>query len=147
MLHRKYYVINMCLPLIIGAFFYLLFRPDILLSRTIYAIFNIRPFYLLYDRIIENAIGRLLVNYLCDFLWAYSLAWSLLYLKSIFGYSMRKTICYCIVTDCIMELLQLIDYMGGTFDYYDIVIQILATLVALIIHRIHIRKEESENEK
>lgn len=46
-----------------------------------------------------------------------------------------------------MELLQLIDYMGGTFDYYDIVIQILATLVALIIHRIHIRKEESENEK
>lgn len=67
MLHRKYYVINMCLPLIIGAFFYLLFRPDILLSRTIYAIFNIRPFSLLYDRIIENAIGRLLVNYLCDF--------------------------------------------------------------------------------
>lgn len=146
MSHKKIYISNICIPLIIGVFFYLLFRPNIFLSKTIYMILDINYSFALYDLIIGNIVGRILVNYLCDFLWAYSLSWALFYIKDLYNHSILKTMCYCIIADCLMELLQLIDCIGGTFDYCDIIVQILATLVVLILYKSILHKGEGEKE-
>ena len=141
------YILNICIPLIIGFLFYLLFRPDIFLSKTIYGIFNINHSPSLYKLFIGNIIGRLLINYLCDFLWAYALSWALFYIKDLYNYSILRTLFYCVSADCIMELLQLIDCISGTFDYYDIIVQIFATLIVLILYKNITNKGEGENGK
>ena len=146
MIKKRIYVLNICIPLTIGFIFYLLVRPDTILSKSIYKLLHMSPSLPLYELFVKNIVGCILINYLCDFLWAYALSWALFFIKDLYNYSAVRTVLYCIGTDCTMELLQVLDCADGTFDFYDILVQNFATLVVLALYKKLTNKGEEKND-
>ena len=134
-------ILNICIPLLIGLTFYYCFRPDTLFCRIIYYLFGHEAHYMPDT---NNIVLLFIRNYLCDLLWGYSLAMSLMVLHSIYNTNLLYLCSMCALADIAMESLQLITSVGGTFDYFDILMQLLGSLLAVIIYLVFIRKADSK---
>lgn len=126
-LRSKHFIIsNIIIPLLVGLFIYLTSR-----NRTVlYDMFS-------YIGIRLQPINypQFLRNYGCDFLWAYSLYWGV-YFWGLFGGWQSLAIVAGIVVipfALIMEFIQIPKSMPGTFDVFDIGIEVLAIGLAVII--------------
>jgi len=89
----------------------------------------------------QNIFIRLVDSYLADFLWAFAMFFCINAVMRHSPDKKRFRLVLCLFVDCVMELLQAFDIISGTFDFWDIVIQILATLTAYIIINIMKRKK------
>lgn len=72
-------------------------------------------------------------NHLCDFLWAYSLAFSLTYIEL----NKTQTFIITLLTGIIFELFQKIHLIKGTFDILDILVELLACVICYIYRSIY----------
>ncbi len=75
-----------------------------------------------------------LMYYLPDFLWGFSLS---CLLQAFCVYSFKGTVLCCCITaiyGCVWELLQWLSILGGTGDYLDIIMYLLASILCLIIN-------------
>lgn len=95
--------LNILLPLILGVIIYLINTPGIIR------------------------------NHLCDFLWAYSLAFSLTYIEL----SNKETFIITLSTGAVFELLQKVHLIKGTFDILDILVELLACIICYIYRSKH----------
>lgn len=95
--------LNIILPLILGIIIYLINTPDIIR------------------------------NHLCDFLWAYSLAFSLTYIEL----NNKETFIITLSTGVVFELLQMMHLIKGTFDILDILVELLACIICYIYRSKH----------
>ena len=136
-----FYSLNIILPLFFGLFLYLNLRADSYVS----VLLNIFiPFPVLSFSVFPEWFVSFLRNYVSDVLWAYSLGCAI---SLVLGYS-RKKILYVILLCSgfvsILEILQKTGIFHGTFDFFDILLEICAVCMALIIIFIF---EEAQNEK
>lgn len=120
------FIVNIIVPLFCGLFIYLTKAESTYLSNYLSVIRSVLP-TICYPYIIQN--------YACDYLWTYSLFFCLrLTLGDILkGKHNWKVILLTSVTAIILETIQLIKTVPGTFDFLDILTELIAVVVALLI--------------
>ena len=126
---RHYFIFRALIPLLLGWAIYLL------AADTPLAVFHL-------DWQPRGVFFRFVRNYLCDALWAYALTMTVC---GILGQTKRAiggTAVLCVATETLLEFAQRLPFVRGTFDGWDIFIQIIATAIALvdIIYCFKVRK-------
>ncbi len=138
-----FYTLNIALPLVFGLVIYVLLGKDTYIIGLIEKLVGIafQPHIIL-----PSWIERLLRNYGADFLWSYSLAFSV---TCVLGHSVKTSIRFfiCSAFSVDMEFLQKLNLMRGTFDIVDIILGLIAIGIALQLIDRFIKNEEDENEK
>ena len=134
------FAINIIIPLICGLFIYLTKTERTFLSDFFSAFRSVLP-VIKYPYVIRN--------FACDFLWAYSLFFCLRLTlgDSLKGKHNLTVITVTGVVAIILETIQLFKIIPGTFDPLDIVIELFAVTVALLITKIIERRFENYEEK
>ena len=123
-------VVNVVFPLLAGGFIYLYFYQNVVFARVIGGIIgdiNIQ------QNVPLSISEKVIRNYFADAFWSYALAMSVSY---IYGYEIRyvrRVLLISIGFSVICELLQLFRVFEGTFDVLDIVTEIAAIIVAVLI--------------
>lgn len=145
------WLLNMILPLLLGACIYLLFRHDSWVCQVMWNHFHIR---LMAPQLILTefpAICVFLRNYTGDMLWAYALFVTVAWVA---GDASERKLLECVIFEVILECLQKCDMIAGTFDVYDILAEALAAFMAYCLFgkgRICVNtkknKERDENEE
>lgn len=128
--------ILMCVGgLLLGAAVYLLFRENTYLSL----LFCKSAFLSNIRTVIHSVAGVYISFYLPDMLWAFSLCCGIqaIYLPKSGGIAAAVAF----VCGLIWELLQWIDVVSGTGDYWDILMYFLGSIFAIIIN---VRREKNE---
>lgn len=142
-----FFVINIFLPLLIGGSLYYVVFPDVLFVQKIDELLG---FGLHVELNIQNiGVLRWCRNYLFDILWSYALTFSLYVIfEDEHGNANLKRILSAVVIFSIgMELLQAFQFVTGTFDAWDIVVEILSECIATLgIKRRILRRKEHGKE-
>ena len=130
---------NISFPLSIGLAIYVFCYQNTYINTTIENILGFSLPYFYFD----NAFHRFLTCWVCDILWAYSLTFALFFCFKSFNKSWLITCILSISFSIVIELLQLVDIINGTFDIWDIVMEFSAIIIAVII----LKKEFSKWKK
>lgn len=117
-------------PLFFGYLLYLIFSPDVFISRIFYKAFsglNLTVFA-------DSKILFFLRCYACDFMWAFSLGITV----HLFTEKKRKTAVLIIAAEIIfcfvLEFFQIWGIVPGTFDFVDLISETAAVLLAGFIN-------------
>ena len=131
-IHKYYIFFMVCvlLPLLLGGILYYIFCPNVFFVKCIDSVTGIEV-HLRPD--MNNLIMRLVRFYGFDIIWAYSFTNMFFILVSILHNWRNRYILIPTVFVSSIELLQKTDIMHGTFDYIDIVVQIIGSLFAMVI--------------
>ena len=129
------------LPMVVGLIVYLILKPSAYVSELIIDILGLRQLNI---QTSDNWFLSIIRNYLCDFLWAFSLtaAISLLYYDNRFRSVISVLI--CLIVGIIIELLQLWGVISGTFDIVDLIVQSIGSILSIIISKIYLRGNKNE---
>tara|TARA_B100000767_G_C19485714_1_gene418083 strand:- start:153 stop:608 length:456 start_codon:yes stop_codon:yes gene_type:complete len=128
-------ILHSILPITIGALIYLFYRKTTLLVFQWIDIINLKP-VVIYLRELFNPHNNLHSNFythnLPDALWVYSFTSFF-----IITYGMKKNhniIIYCIplIIAVTSEILQLIEFIPGTFDYIDVFSYIGSSIISIL---------------
>jgi len=133
---RLFYLLNICLPLTLGALIYLALRPDTYIAYYLRCLFNLPTMTL-----VCGGVYKFLRNYSSDILWAYSLMFAVFVVSNRSAKRLILTAALCIVFEISIEMCQYIGIIKGTFDILDVIAEIIATVVAFIIIK---KKNERE---
>ncbi len=80
---------------------------------------------------------RLVRNYLPDMMWGYSLVFALFFIIGNNVASISKVFGMVFLFSAVMEMMQKVSFVPGTFDVFDIDVEFLAeAIVACIIYRL-----------
>lgn len=120
---------NIIIPLLIGLTIYLLCYKNTYINRTFENIFHFSLPYLYFN----NSIHRFIISWACDILWAYSLTFGLYFCFKDFRHPLITSSFLAILLAVVMEILQIVNIINGTFDIWDIIFEISAILFAVII--------------
>ena len=77
-------------------------------------------------------------NYICDAFWTYSMFFSL----SFFVKSVKFVSVVCMGTGMLLEVLQGVHLISGTFDFLDVFFELIAVFTALSINKYFLEKGE-----
>ena len=144
---KKTYIANIFIPIILGTIIYFVFRPDTYISiylRQLFYIAGWNPFSIIglnYPAVIY------LRNFGCDILWAYALVFAVHYFFDKTTRSLYLTAAICLGFDFFIELLQYINIISGTFDMMDVIVEAVATFVAVGILFKLCKEEKHDEEK
>jgi hypothetical protein len=117
--------VHILLPLILGGIIYIFFhKPNLALHEYV----KTANYYHLFQK---NYFFKLLLNYIPDFLWAYSLSYFFnTYLPNSWKWKKPVSILFLIsFSECIQLFLPTI----FTFDFYDLLISICAALCTFLL--------------
>jgi len=78
--------------------------------------------------------------HLTDFLWAYSLCWTTVY----GGKRLAPRILFAVAFCTFMEVIQIFPFMHATFDWWDILTQLIGVLLASLIYYFQIKQITTE---
>lgn len=123
---------NMFLPLALGCYIYLMFRDDYFIAfyTERIPILKLLRSYLYVAYIPQGIIDSIFMFHFTDFLWAYSLEWSVL-----LSYKNKiKSTFYCLIFCTIMEILQIWPRLRATFDFWDIISQVIGVIFGFIMY-------------
>lgn len=125
---NKFYIWNIILPLAIGTIVYVYVKPSAPISQLIYFILHISSPVL---NIKPTGVHRFIQYYLCDILWSYSLTFAL----SLYLGRDRLLLAYAIAASfsTLVEVIQLLTYVLGSFDIFDIIVQLIACTISIHI--------------
>lgn len=132
-------LMNVFMPILIGLIIYSLLCPDLVFIKMITNITGLKI------RVtgLENTFIR---NYLPDLLWAYSLLFALLFINNNGTAGLKKIFLVSVIFSALVEFLQKLFIIRGTFDIGDIIVEIIGEVIAvLIIKKLYYRKG-AENE-
>ena len=118
----------------LGGSIYVFFRPTAYVSRVPNKIGFI-------NRLSEKAsqIDGWFVSFLkywfCDFLWAYALAFCLLLVFEKTKHKYIYPVAISIAFSVLIEIMQVFSFISGTFDWWDLIAELTAIALAVIIKR------------
>lgn len=116
---------NVALPLIVGAAIYILSDDSTLIGRFAHSVCPVQIPAVYFPPFIRN--------WGCDFLWAYSLTFSLFWLWPRSSHPYRGPILVAIISGVIIEASQLAVPAWGTFDWGDMIVQAVGTAAAALL--------------
>ena len=120
-------LIHILFPLIAGACVYIIWVPTAFVSQIAYDLFGLYP--------LPGAgkEGSFITCFMGDFLWAHALIFLLSMIMVHRKRDLIPTVVLCILFETGTECLQLTSIMEGTFDLFDIAIEILANLLGCMM--------------
>ena len=139
---KKYifFTLNIFIPLVIGLIIYLFCYRTTYINSVFTEFFGFSLPYIYFD----NAFHRFITCWACDMLWAYSLTFALYLCFQVFKSPLIITSVTSSVFAIIIELLQINNIINGTFDILDIITELLAISLAIIIMK-HFEKQKTTN--
>ncbi|MBQ4571706.1 MAG: hypothetical protein IJA80_00335 [Clostridia bacterium] len=120
---------NIIIPLFIGLVIYLFCYRNTYINSIFENYLGLSLPYLYFDNIIYHFV----TCWACDILWAYSLTFSLYFCFKPFTKPLRVTSVLSILFAVSIEVLQAVQIINGTFDIWDIILEISAISLAVII--------------
>lgn len=134
------FAVNVLIPLICGLFIYLTKAERTYLSDFLSGLRSVLPI-IRYPQVIGN--------FACDFLWTYSLFFCL---RLTLGDKLKgeynlTVIAVTVIVAIILETIQLIKTVPGTFDPLDILVELIAIAVAFLVVTIIERRFKYYEEK
>lgn len=135
-----FYLLNVGIPLIVGLGIYLFCYRTTYINSVFTEVFGFSLPYIYFD----NAFHRFITCWACDMLWAYSLTFALYLCFQVFKHPLIITSVTSSVFAIIIELLQINNIINGTFDILDIITELLAISLAIIIMK-HFEKQKTTN--
>ena len=138
----KRFILWVIVPLFIGFIIYVILSPDTFITKLIWSVLNTNnPFYGT-DITKMPFVVKLSRFYLCDILWSFAFTNMLIL---VLGYkNIRKAYIIAVLFSTFIELLQL--RFIGTFDIWDIIVQVFGCFLAYLLNR-KIDKPKSKEEK
>lgn len=137
---NKIIVINIILPIILGAVIYYLTSPEVIFVKQIDHFLG-NGFHIV-GLSTENQVLRFIRNYGLDMLWGYAFVFALFLVVGNNAADLMKSFLIAFLFSTAMEILQLTSFAKGTFDVYDIVVEFLAEIIAVfIINKILLRRK------
>lgn len=127
----KVLVINIFIPIIVGAIIYYLISPEVIFVKQIDATMNVD--FHISGLSTENIIIQFMRNHFLDMLWGYALIFALFFVLGNNTAVIWKTFLIAFSFSAIMEILQITPIVKGTFDVWDIVALFVAEVIAVFI--------------
>jgi hypothetical protein len=133
-------ILNIIIPLAIGGIVYYITSPEVIFVQKLDAMLGIvrNAGEKLYNDNFLYAFSR---NYFLDMLWAYALTFCVYVLVDNNTESIYKTMAISFTFSFVMEFLQLTDTVKGTFDVIDVLVELIAIMIAVFIIKLHFRGE------
>lgn len=132
---KEFILLNVIAPVLIGAILYYLFFPEAVFVRLIDNLLG-SSYHIPVN--VDNILIKLIRFYLLDFLWAYALMSAVIL---IFKNDSRVFV-IILIFEIVLELIQLLPSIRGTFDVCDIGIEILASILIIKLSRRRFKNEE-----
>lgn len=128
-----YIIVFVIIPLLLGASIYFLLSPETFVGNWLSIFLKFESITEIRDYLSEYSIVIFIKNYFCDFLWAFSLE------SAIFIFFIHKFSYYSIVISIVIsfisEIIQKVHIISGTFDIFDIIIELSAILLSYFLLR------------
>ncbi|MCR5727753.1 MAG: hypothetical protein K6G24_09840 [Lachnospiraceae bacterium] len=124
-------VFHVIIPLFLGGLLYYYICPDVLFVKKLDLLLGIDHYYL--DlRFIGFDLVR---NYVFDYIWAYSFTASLLiFVFHDFDVKRIKVFFFVVILfEIVVEAIQVVPEIPGTFDPFDIVVEIISSICVVLI--------------
>lgn len=137
-------VLHTLIPLSIGIGIYILVRPDTYIAKLC---ITWNPWLTQICSLDLEKAGLVYVflrNYACDMLWAYALAIGLLWYGRLIGEKQWQSILTAIGFGILMEGLQILPTIPGTFDVYDVAAEVFAIFVGVCVSMIFYNYQDKE---
>ena len=138
---RRFIVLNILIALAFGSFFYLIFCPDVWIVKKVQDLFGI-TFQISVTKTVPYVLLKWVRNYLCDFLWAYALLFAMDLFWPVKKYRMIGSFLAAFAFGTGMEILQISDRVTGVFDVWDILAELIAECLAMLIIYVYRRKKK-----
>lgn len=132
---KEFILLNVIAPVLFGAILYYLFFPDAVFVRLIDNLLG-SSYHIPVN--VDNILIKLIRFYFLDFLWAYALMSAVIL---IFKNDSRVFV-IILIFEIVLELIQLLPSIRGTFDVCDIGIEILASIFVIKLSRRRFKNEE-----
>ena len=132
---KEFILLNVIAPVLIGAILYYLFFPEAVFVRLIDNLLG-SSYHIPVN--VDNILIKLIRFYFLDFLWAYALMSAVIL---IFKNDSRVFV-IILIFEIVIELIQLLPSIRGTFDVCDIGIEILASILVIKLSRRRFKNEE-----
>ena len=129
--NKVFLLANMIVPILTGAVIYYVTSPDVIFVRQLDTILGMRVH--MYDISYHSTIVRFIRYYALDMLWGYALVFALYFILDNNTASLFKIFVIAYVFSVIIEILQLISFVKGTFDVFDLVVELIAEIAAVFI--------------
>lgn len=113
--------LNIFVPLILGFGIYVFMKKGTYINTFLKTDFDYYP---------KSFLGEFIVNWFCDFLWAYALAFALYFALSPFCYKVLISSVLTLFLGITLEFLQKSDVLSGIFDWWDIVAEIASIIIS-----------------
>jgi uncharacterized MAPEG superfamily protein len=128
-----FYIVNAIVGLVLGVFIYIVFRTDTYISKYLIGVTRLKSLSM-YMSEKDNIFTQFARNHMCDFLWAYAFTFSMqIFIKANDKDEYIKLSFYCLLFEILVEVVQKLNIIKGTFDVYDIIFEGLASFIALFI--------------
>ena len=134
-------IINILIPIGLGAVIYYLVSPDVLFVKQIDLLLGKAMHFEVANDI---SVVKFIRNYFLDMLWAYALVFALSLIICRNAAQLWETFMIAFIFSAILELLQITPVVQGTFDIWDIMVELIAELVAVFIIKISFLEEVQE---
>ena len=132
---KEFILLNVIAPVLIGAILYYLFFPEAVFVRLIDNLLG-SSYHIPVN--VDNILIKLIRFYFLDFLWAYALMSAVILI-----FKNDSRVCVIIlIFEIVLELIQLLPSIRGTFDVCDIGIEILASILVIKLSRRRFKNEE-----
>lgn len=124
--------LHIAVPLIMGAVIYYLISPEVIFIKMFSMSGEIpEPFTLNQSHMIH----RFVRNYFLDMLWAYALMNTLIFLIGNSSSTIKISVSIAVIFTVILEGVQLTSFVSGTFDVWDIMVEIIGELFAVWMNK------------
>lgn len=134
------YVLGALISLVLGVFIYIVFRKGTYLHIVLPETIDLKLEHIR-EATGENSFISFLKYYFVDFLWGFSLCFSLFSTVDFRRKSRIITVAFVSsVWGILFELAQLFSFTQGTFDFIDISMYILAAVFAALINKTIIKR-------
>ncbi len=138
-----FFLLSIVVPLCGGLLIYLLLSPSAIVSKLFYNTFSLNPPVI---SISDSIFWMFIRFHLCDLLWAYSFSASCFLVFDRSSHQFLLAIPISVLFCIIIEFCQKTPLFPGTFDVYDIVLELLG-VVLFSLSLVFFHRKEKQNEK
>lgn len=136
MKQHMFYALNISMSLVIGLIVYVCFRPDTYVSQVVYDVLGISPDVVLSATWLPTWLLLFVRNFLADIIWAYALTFTVCYILWDQSKSMLPIFGIVATFEICIEVSQKLGIMPGTFDWWDIFLEICITAFVMLLIKI-----------
>ena len=124
-------IFNCIISLFAGILIYALFKRGTYFNNLIQHFISL-PFYM-----VNTMVGKAILNWGCDFLWAYLLNFALALILKPFNRTILLSSLLAFSAGFLFEILQYFGIFSGTYDFFDILSEAAAVIVSgLMINKL-----------